>query len=48
VNNSRLLSSEKFQRQDLNMRPTDPESGMLSTQPPRINSAMSSLSLISY
>jgi len=36
-----------FHRRDLNLRPTDSEGGMLSTQPPRLNNAMS-VSLISY
>jgi len=48
VNNSRLLASEKFQRRDLNLRPTDPAGGTLSTQPPLINRGMSTLSLMSY
>jgi len=33
VNNSSLLALEKFHRRDLNLRPTVPESGTLSTQP---------------
>jgi len=33
VYKSRLLTSEKFHRRDLNMRPTDPEGGTQSTQP---------------
>jgi len=31
---------EICQRRGLNLRPTDPEGGALSTQPPRLNSAM--------
>jgi len=46
VNNSKLLALEKFHRRYLNLRPTDPAGGMLSTQPPRLNSAMHSMSLI--
>jgi len=34
-----------FHRRYLNMRPADPEGGTLSTQPPRLNSGMSSMSL---
>jgi len=35
-----------FHRRYLNLRPTDPAGGMLSIQPPRLNSAMRSMSLI--
>jgi len=48
VNNSSLLASEKFHCRDLNLRPTDPEGGTLSTQPPRLDSAINFMSLISY
>jgi len=43
-------ASENCHHQDLNLRPTDPQGGRptLSTQPPRLNSAMNSISLISY
>jgi len=33
VNNSKQLASEKFHRRYLNLRPTDPAGGILSTKP---------------